>query len=179
MGPRLGRRHDYPRLHLHQPAPVELKYAIHYESTGRLGSTNSLSFTNLIPDFQYLAQNYFSNSNYLKIDGRPIVFIYLTRAYFNTQSARDAVANLRQTMSAQFGINPYPIGDDVFTGQTNAQRAALWDAITDFDVYGTARASRWLDHSRRHSPRQRVSKRKTDCPDGTRRLCSCRVARLQ
>jgi hypothetical protein len=41
-------------------------------------------------------------------------------------------------MTSQFGISPYLIGDDVFPGQTNAQRAALWDAITDFDVYGTA-----------------------------------------
>jgi glycoprotein endo-alpha-1,2-mannosidase len=119
------------------PRAGELKYAVHYESTGRLGSADSPSFTNLAPDFQYLAQNYFNNSNYLKIDGRPVVFIYLTRAYFNTQAARDAVAKLRQTMTSQFGVNPYLIGDDVFPGQTNAQRAALWDAITDFDVYGS------------------------------------------
>src|SRR4051812_15574651 len=116
----------------------ELKYAVHYESTGRLGDINSPSFSNFVPDFQYLAQNYFNNSNYLKVDGRPVVFIYLTRAYFNTQAGRDAVANLRQTMTNQFGVNPYLVGDDVFPGQTNATRAALWDAITDFDVYGSA-----------------------------------------
>src|SRR5205823_405250 len=44
----------------------------------------------------------------------------------------------RQTMQSQYGVNPYLIGDDVFPGQTNAQRAALWDSITDFDVYGSA-----------------------------------------
>jgi glycoprotein endo-alpha-1,2-mannosidase len=120
------------------PRAGELKYAVHYESTGRLGSIDSPSFTNLLPDFQYLAQNYFNNANYLKINGRPVVFIYLTRAYFNTQTGRDAVANLRQSMTSQFGISPYLIGDDVFPGQTNAQRAGLWDAITDFDVYGSA-----------------------------------------
>jgi glycoprotein endo-alpha-1,2-mannosidase len=119
------------------PRAGELKYAVHYESPGRLGSADSPSFTNLVPDFQYLAQNYFNNANYLKVDGRPVVFIYLTRAYFNTQAGRDAVASLRQTMNTQFGINPYLIGDDVFAGQTDAQRAGLWDAITDFDVYGS------------------------------------------
>jgi hypothetical protein len=116
----------------------ELKYAIHYESTGRLGDINNPNFTNLVPDFRYLAQNYFKNPNYLTFGGRPVVFIYLTRAYFNTQAARDAVANLRQTISSQYGMNPYLVGDDVFPGQTNASRAALWDAITDFDVYGSA-----------------------------------------
>jgi glycoprotein endo-alpha-1,2-mannosidase len=117
---------------------AELKYAVHYESTGRLGDSASPNFSNFVPDFQYLAQNYFGNANYLKVDGRPVVFIYLTRAYFNTQTGRDAVANLRQTMSSQFGVNPYLVGDDVFPGQTNATRAGLWDAITDFDVYGSA-----------------------------------------
>jgi hypothetical protein len=45
-------------------------------------------------------------------------------------------------MMSQFGVNPYLIGDDVFPGQNNAQRAALWDSITDFDVYGSALQSR-------------------------------------
>jgi glycoprotein endo-alpha-1,2-mannosidase len=120
------------------PRAGELKYAVHYESTGRLGDSGNPNFTNFVPDFQYLGQNYFNNANYLKIDGRPVVFIYLTRAYFNTQAGRDAVANLRQTMTSQFGVNPYLVGDDVFPGQTNATRAGLWDAITDFDVYGSA-----------------------------------------
>jgi glycoprotein endo-alpha-1,2-mannosidase len=123
---------------LAHPRAAELKYAIHYESTGRLGSFDNPNFSNLVPDFQYLTQNYFSNANYFRIDGRPVVFIYLTRAYFNTQAGRDAVANLRQTMNSQFGVDPYLVGDDVFPGQNNAQRAALWDAITDFDVYGSA-----------------------------------------
>jgi glycoprotein endo-alpha-1,2-mannosidase len=123
---------------LTHPRAGELKYAIHYESTGRLGSFDNPNFSNFVPDFQYLAQNYFNNANYFKIDGRPVVFIYLTRAYFNTQAGRDAVASLRQTMNNQFGIDPYLVGDDVFPGQNNAQRAALWDAITDFDVYGSA-----------------------------------------
>lgn len=123
---------------LTDPRAGELQYAIHYESTGRLGSFDNPTFSNLVPDFQYLAQNYFSNPNYLRINGRPVVFLYLTRAYFNTQSGRDTVANLRQTMTSQFGVNPYLIGDDVFPGQTNVTRASLWDSITDFDVYGSA-----------------------------------------
>jgi hypothetical protein len=122
---------------LPDPRAGELKYAIHYESTGRLGDSANPTYANLVSDFTYLDHNYFNNPNYLKINGRPVVFLYLTRVYFNTQAGRDAVANLRQTMLNQFGVNPYLIGDDVFPGQNNAQRAALWDSITDFDVYGS------------------------------------------
>jgi hypothetical protein len=127
---------------LTHPRRDELRYAIHYESTGRLGTFASPSFSNLIPDFRYMANNYFQDPNYLKIDGRPVVFIYLTRAYFNSQASRDAVAALRAAMNSEFRVNPYIIGDDLFGGGVNLQRAQLWDAITDFDVYGTAMQSR-------------------------------------
>jgi hypothetical protein len=127
---------------LAHPRAAELHYAIHYESTGRLGNVDHPTLKNFVPDFQYLAQNYFKNPNYLKIKERPVVFVYLTRAYFNTQASRDAVANLRQAMRSQFDVDPYLVGDDVFPGQTNAKRAALWDAITDFDVYGSALQSK-------------------------------------
>ena len=123
---------------LTDPRAAELKYAVMYESTGRLGTFANPNYTNLVPDFQYLAQNYFNNPNYLRINGRPVVYIYLTRAYFNAPGASAAVATLRQTIQSQYGVNPYLIGDDVFPGQNNAQRAALWDSITDFDVYGSA-----------------------------------------
>jgi glycoprotein endo-alpha-1,2-mannosidase len=123
------------------PRAGELKYAVHYESTGRLGLGADPSFANLVPDFQYLAEHYFSNANYLRVNGRPVVFIYLTRVYFNTAAGREVVAKLRQTMTSQFGVDLYLVGDDVFPGQTNTERARLWDAITDFDVYGSGLAA--------------------------------------
>jgi hypothetical protein len=127
---------------LAHPRRAELQYAIHYESTGRLGTFENPNFNNLIPDFRYLAANYFQGPNYLKIDGRPVVFMYLTRAYFNSQASRDAVAALRSAITAEFHVDPYIVGDDLFTGGVNLQRAQLWDAITDFDVYGTVMQSR-------------------------------------
>ena len=64
-----------------------------------LGTFENPNFNNLVPDFRYLANNYFQDPNYLKIDGRPVVFMYLTRAYFNSQASRDAVANLRAAIT--------------------------------------------------------------------------------
>ncbi|MEX0677922.1 MAG: hypothetical protein WD063_12650 [Pirellulales bacterium] len=122
---------------LAHPRHAELKYAVHYESTGRLGSIDNPDFTNLVPDFRHLANNYFANPSYLRVDGRPVVFMYVTRAYFNSQAARDAVAELRTLMKSKFQLNPYLVGDDLFIGGVDRGRAKLWDAITDFDVYGT------------------------------------------
>lgn len=122
---------------LKHPRRAELKYAVHYESTGRRGNLSTPNFNNLIPDFRHLAKHYFGDPNYLKLDGRPVVFIYVTRAYFNSQAARDAVADLRATMKQESQLNPYLVGDDLFTGGVVPARAKLWDAITDFDVYGT------------------------------------------
>ncbi|MBI2824011.1 MAG: DUF5010 domain-containing protein [Planctomycetia bacterium] len=137
-GPTSAENTTFRNAILANPRASELKYAVHYESTGRLGSFDNPEYSNLVSDFSYLANFYFHNPNYLRIDGRPVVFMYVTRAYFNSQAGRDAVANLRTTMQNTFGVNPYIVGDDVFTGGVDLTRARLWDAITDFDVYGTS-----------------------------------------
>jgi hypothetical protein len=108
----------------------ELKYAIFYESTGRLGSSGNPDYSNLVPDFRYIAANYFDNPNYLRIDGRPVVFIYVTRAYFRGQGD-SALAALRQAFPEL-----YIVGDDVFGGSYSANDARKWDAVTAYDVYG-------------------------------------------
>ncbi|MHC4499098.1 MAG: right-handed parallel beta-helix repeat-containing protein, partial [Planctomycetota bacterium] len=108
----------------------ELKYAAFYESTGRLGGFWEPNYSNLLPDFKYLAKNYFSNPNYLKIDGRPVVFIYLTRVYFRGQGDAELAA-LRQAFPEL-----YFVGDDVFGLYYSSKDASKWDAVTAYDVYG-------------------------------------------
>jgi hypothetical protein len=49
---------------------------------------------------------------------------------------------LRATIQSEFQVDPYIVGDDLFGSTVNLQRAQLWDAITDFDVYGTVMQSR-------------------------------------
>ncbi|MEZ6071248.1 MAG: DUF5010 domain-containing protein [Pirellulales bacterium] len=126
---------------LPHPRASELQYAIHYESEGRLGSYNAPNYSNLIDDFRFLANNYFSDPNYLRIDGRPVVFMYLTRAFFNEQVSSNVVASLHRTIQREFGVDPYIVGDDVFTDSFDPSRAQLWDAVTNYDVYGNAMRS--------------------------------------
>ncbi|MHC4543305.1 MAG: hypothetical protein ACYSYL_02100 [Planctomycetota bacterium] len=115
---------------LTHPEAGKLKYAILYESTGRLGSFSEPDYSRLVPDVQYFAENYFGNPNYLKIDGRPVIFIYLTRVYFRNQGD-EALAELRAAFP-----DLYIIADDVFGRHYNSSYASKWNAVTAYDVYG-------------------------------------------
>ena len=135
---------------LTHPRASELKYTVHYESVGRFGNDfANPNFNNFLPDFRYLAQNIWSNPNYMRIDGRPVVMMYLTREYFKTASSWAVLSNVRQAIEQEFGYNPYIIGDDFFgSSPVDTARAAQFDAITDFDVYGTAFSSGVATQSR-------------------------------
>jgi glycoprotein endo-alpha-1,2-mannosidase len=115
---------------LTHPDASKLKYAILYESTGRLGSFSNPNYNNLLPDFQYLANNYFDNPSYLKINNGPVVFIYLTREYFRGQGD----AELAALRAAHPSL--YIVGDEIGGRYYSSSDAVKWDAVTGYDVYG-------------------------------------------
>ncbi len=119
---------------LTNPRAAELTYTVHYESAGRLGSFAAPNYANLMSDFQYLGANIFNNPNYMRIDGRPVVVMYLSREYFKTQAGWTALENVRSMMQTNYGYDPYIIGDHFFN--TMAPGAQYLDAVTTFDVYG-------------------------------------------
>jgi hypothetical protein len=137
LGPQSAEEITFHDFILRHPRASELKYAVHYESEDRFGDPGNPNLGNLVPDFRHLAKRYFQNPNYLQIDSRPVVFMYLTRNYFNSPESRETVADLRAMMQAEFGVNPYIVGDDLGDGFV-AERAFLWDAVTCFDAYGMA-----------------------------------------
>lgn len=127
-----GKREDRAMLEhiLTHPDAGKLKYALLYESTGRLGSMRAPRYDNLTGDFAYMKEHYFDQPAYLKIGGKPVVFLYLTRVYFRDRGL-DQLAELRR----QFP-DVYLIGDDVFGGGYHERHARLWDAVTAYDIYG-------------------------------------------
>jgi hypothetical protein len=125
---------------LTHPRAGELSYTIHYESTGRLGTFASPNYANFTTDFRYLGQHVFNDPNYMRIDGRPVIFMYLSREYFKAQPGWDALANVRTIMQNEFGYNPYIVGDHFFGNI--APGAEHLDAVTAFDVYGQTFGSR-------------------------------------
>ena len=121
------------------PESGKLKYAMLYESTGRFGKFESPRYHHWINDLAYLKKNYFDDPRYLKIDGRPVLFVYLSREYFRDRG-HDALKEMRE----QFP-EIYLVGDDVFFGADangatedtyKAEWAKNFDAVTAYDVYG-------------------------------------------
>lgn len=124
---------------LAHPDSSKLKYAMLYESTGRFGKFDDPNYSKWIGDLQYLEKTYFNDPRYLKIDGRPVLFVYLSREYFRNRG-HDALKQMRE----QFP-EIYLVGDDVFFGAAadgssedtyKAEWAKNFDAITAYDVYG-------------------------------------------
>ncbi|MEO0166873.1 MAG: glycoside hydrolase family 99-like domain-containing protein [candidate division WOR-3 bacterium] len=115
-----------------------LKYCLFYETTGRLGDPpinfdNPTIFNTFISDFVYIAQHYFNQPNYLFWNGRPVVFIYLTRTFTgNYAGAIDSVRTLLQNQ----GYNVFLVGDEVYWGTPNQARIACFDAITSYNMHG-------------------------------------------
>jgi len=112
----------------------KLKYALFYEPTGRLGAMKNPNHRNFLPDMRYAAKKYFDSEHYLKIDGKPVLFIYLTRVYFRNRGLEE-LAQLRKEFP-----NLYLVGDDVFGPRYRVEYAKLWDAVTAYDVYGQSLA---------------------------------------
>ncbi len=126
---------------LEHPQSNRLKYAILYESTGRFGKFNSPDYSNWLTDLQYFRDNYWDDPRYLKVGGKPVVFVYLTRVYF-----RERAQGVLEEMRKQFP-ELYLVGDDVFFASgvdsrvdPNARYKSAWagnfDAVTAYDVYG-------------------------------------------
>ncbi|MEQ8846712.1 DUF5010 domain-containing protein [Botrimarina sp.] len=126
---------------LPHPRAGELKHSILYEPVGRLGNNSSPDFSNLKPDLEYLAEHVFSDPNYYRIDGRPVLFIWISRVYFETAEGMQALADARQSIVEKHGYDPYVVGDEV-TPNFNASRAAQYDAVTRYGVYGLAGLNR-------------------------------------
>jgi hypothetical protein len=111
-----------------------LKFAMLYESTGRFGSFENPSYRHWVKDLQFLRKHYFDHPNYLRIRGRPVLFVYLAREYFRNKGEQ-ALADLREKFP-----EVYLVADDVFfeSGEQRYQSdwARNFDAVTAYDIYG-------------------------------------------
>ena len=123
----------------------DIRFAILYESTGRLtqsadGTINLSDPKNrqiLFDDFAYFQANYWGHSQYLKIGGRPVVILYLSRLF--SGDVAGAISNLRQA-SKNAGYDIYLIGDEVYwrTWQPlEGNRLKLFDAVTAYNMHAS------------------------------------------
>ncbi len=122
------------------------KLCLFYESPGTLSfdPDRGIDFDlpqntrQLVEDFDYLARHYFNQPNYLKINGRPVLYLYLSRTF--TGDYENAIDLARTAAQAQ-GVDPFLIGDEVFWGSPDISRISCFDAITAYNMHGPDRFS--------------------------------------
>ncbi|HMD46938.1 MAG TPA: hypothetical protein VKG43_12300 [Acidimicrobiales bacterium] len=131
-----------------------IKFAMFYE-TANLGFDPGLESTPVTPakeqqfdaDMVDFARRYFVNPDYLFVDGRPVVFLYLTRTL--TGDVAGMMRGARQAL-APLGYDPYFVGDEVYWRVTPLRRAPwapvlttapqvarieAFDAVTAYSLY--------------------------------------------
>jgi hypothetical protein len=117
-----------------------LKIALHYETTGRLGDGRD-RLGNAKTDIEYMCEHYFNHPNYYKIDGSPVIFIYVSRKLQTLGTLEEALLTMRSTAN-KCGTSLYLIGDSVFESAPTQESPFIpfwyFDAVTNYDVYGSA-----------------------------------------
>ncbi|WP_435360053.1 glycoside hydrolase family 99-like domain-containing protein [Haloarchaeobius sp. DFWS5] len=111
----------------------DVVFSILYEPTGRF-ETIPVDFDDpgerrqLADDFAYLAETYFDEPNYLRIDGRPVVYLWIAQAFHGDveraiQMARDAV-----------GDGVYVLADSPIVEQPATFDYGPFDGVTDYSA---------------------------------------------
>ncbi|KAL3903781.1 MAG: hypothetical protein SGILL_010318 [Bacillariaceae sp.] len=125
----------HPELDTHQ-------FAIFYETTGRIKQSEGFTTQRVQPDIEYLCQEYFDHPNYYRLDGKPVLFVYLTRKLETTGTLLPNVLELMRVAATQAGCGEiYIVGDHVFQGPPETEDVyppfTMLDAVTNYDVYGS------------------------------------------
>mmetsp|Transcript_6962 Transcript_6962/g.17002 ORF Transcript_6962/g.17002 Transcript_6962/m.17002 type:complete len:907 (-) Transcript_6962:1042-3762(-) len=122
-----------------------LKVALHYETTGRI-KEEDVDMSVPESDIQYMCENYFDHPNYYKVDGRPVLFIYISRKLEELGTLAEALLTMRTTAS-KCGHNIYLVGDAIFAKAPEAKNSfKYFDAVTNYDVYGSMGGERNLGY---------------------------------
>lgn len=85
----------------------------------------------LIKDIEFAASNYFPLPNHLKIDGKPV--IYLWAVNLATGNLKKAIAKLRKTILRKYNLELFLIADEVgWSTVPDLSRTTLFDAVMPY-----------------------------------------------
>ena len=128
------------------PNLTKVRWCIFYDLALRIQQTPGLDvdlsrgmdfddpdvYSTFVADFEHFATKYFSQDEYLTVDGRPVVYIW------GTWNARgrftEAFAEARQAV-AELGFDVYIVGDIIREDRFSQDLAAAYDANTNFVMF--------------------------------------------
>ena len=137
------------------------KVALLYETTGRIKKSEEYDPWRVDGDIDYICNDYVDHPNYFRINGRPVLVVYLTRLLENRGVLDIVMAKIRDKCPEL-----YVIGDQVW-GDPPDEALDQLDAVTNYDIYGNmgkptfagqsgvdsyyAKATTWKDHANLHN----------------------------
>jgi glycoprotein endo-alpha-1,2-mannosidase len=116
-------------------------FAILYDSVGRLTYRRGMEMDRdnaqqLRTDMNYIARMFFLNDNYQRIDGRPVVYLYLSREY--TGDVAGTIRRIRRDM-LDIGRDIFLVGDEIdMSIEPDVERLRLFDGITSSGMFDGA-----------------------------------------
>uniref|UniRef100_A0A7S0PX64 Uncharacterized protein n=1 Tax=Asterionellopsis glacialis TaxID=33640 RepID=A0A7S0PX64_9STRA len=125
------------------------KIALFYE-TMRLarGATEDEKFKldAVYPEFKYMAETYFGSEHYYKIDGRPVVYVYLARVLHREGFLETFIDLAKQAAMENGGYDLYVVGDFAFKYPSYDSYGGFdsLDAVTNYDMYGSLDRPRFV-----------------------------------
>lgn len=115
----------------------KMGYCLLYETTGRLGnipiSINAQTIQTFKADLEYICEKHFSKPNYLKIDNKPVLYLYLTRTLDGNYAEFFSQADSLLVQKGYKGL--YAVGDEVYWNRQNAEHAKYMDALTCYNPH--------------------------------------------
>ena len=128
---------------LKAPTLSKVRWCIFYDLVLRIQQTpglkvdfsNGMDFNNpdvyntFVSDFGHFSEKYFGQKQYLKIDGRPVLYIWGT---WNAKGRfTDAFKEARQNAASK-GYDVYLVGDIILKNGFSPKLASVYDANTNF-----------------------------------------------
>ena len=115
-------------------------FCVFYEAAGLLGldpaagiAFDSAKSNLFASHFRFLADHYFPHPAYRRIDGKPVVYLYLSRTFSGDYPR--ALAAVRAIGLAR-GFELFLVGDEVYWGEPDPERIRLYDAVTPYNMHG-------------------------------------------
>jgi hypothetical protein len=139
----------------------DFKTAMFYETLEHIkeiGTTGKYNTSLVKGHIEFTADTYFKRENYLKIDGKPVLFVYLTRWLYTRpghQNLLSEVINLMRQGASGKGYEIYVIGDHAYDDPSTLPVPPkafyppfeLLEAVTNYDVFGSMRRPLYADNA--------------------------------